>query len=115
MPTSESAAIARRFVRGWLAERDLDELSENAALVTSELVSNAVVHVGAPCTLSLEDRGGRRIRVTVEDPSDVTPVRGSPSESALGGRGLPIVDQLSMAWGTELGKNGGKTIWCDLA
>ena len=41
------AGCARRFVRDVLASRDLEELAEQAALLTSELVTNAVLYAGS--------------------------------------------------------------------
>ena len=72
----EAAAAARRFVRDTLATwplsgPDATDLVDDAVLLTSELVTNAVVHAGTPVqvTCRLADSA---VEVVVLDVSSVT-------------------------------------------
>ncbi|EGX61356.1 putative regulator [Streptomyces zinciresistens K42] len=96
---------------------------ETAALVVSELVTNAVQHVikGTPATgparltLILRHRGTHLI-VKVADPDVRPPVmQGAAAPSAESGRGLLIVESVSKEWGYYLPPTGGKVVWSSLA
>ena len=54
-----------------------------------------------------------RLRVAVGDGSERLPVRRQPSVEATGGRGIPLVDQLSSVWGVDR-TNDGKRVWFEL-
>lgn len=98
-------ADAPRIARSAVAEclRD-DRLSEDAALLLSELVTNSVRHGGGPTVRVILDTGdgGDSLRCEVIDqgggfaPGDVTEHPGG----AGGGWGLPLVEAVSCAWGT---------------
>ncbi|MDH2414919.1 ATP-binding protein [Nocardioides sp. CER19] len=107
----EAARHARSLVRQCAAELSAD-VADDAELVVSELVTNAVVH-GMPSirlTVVVEDD---RLTVRVADGSSRLPARAAtPTTDALSGRGLEIVELLSAAWGTEPDRvRGGKTVW----
>jgi len=99
----------RAVLRGW-GFTDADWL-DAAALVAGELVSNAVRHAGGGRALLLRARGGH-VWVSVVDGSSARPVRSS-TEGADGGRGLLIVEALSVRWGSA-GHPGGKRVWARL-
>lgn len=89
----------------------------DAALVVSELLSNAIRHAGplpgrmirVAWTLS-----NGSLRVSVSDGGGPTrPRAGHPSLSSLGGRGLAIVDHLCSNWGIR-SCDGGMTVWAVL-
>lgn len=86
---------------------------DTAALLVSELASNAVRHAHSDYTLTL-DTHGDRLRVTVTDHSTDLPAPPTlqPAE-AVGGRGMWLVDTMSAEWGIDLTGNG-KSIWFDL-
>lgn len=83
-----------------------------AALLTSELVTNAVVHGCADVDLLVRESRGV-VRVEVGDTSDRMPVPRPASLDALGGRGLFLVDHLADAWGVER-RQRGKAVWFEV-
>ena len=110
-----SPAYARRFVAGVLVGGGFtDGCIETAVLLTSEVVTNAVVHGRSDIELVITaDHPMARVRVSDAEPS--LPVRRSPNEHATPGRGLHIVDALAEAWGVEqLLEGTGKCVWFEV-
>ena len=111
----ESASSARQLARTVLQSHwGLPApLTEDAVLLVSELVGNAVRHTGAHVFgLRMMRRRGW-IRVEVRDPSRglpcLLPVHGLDTS----GRGLFLVDTLSDRWGVDLLPRG-KTTWFEM-
>lgn len=107
----ESVGMARDFVRenltGW-PEATVDA----AILITSELVTNAVVHARTRGEVSVK-ASRSMLRIAVRDESKSAPVEGRPAQLDTHGRGLNIVSDLSERWGvTE--SLGGKSVWFTL-
>jgi anti-sigma regulatory factor (Ser/Thr protein kinase) len=109
---------SERILRGW----GLQPLADDAAVIVSELVSNAIRHgVNGQCDpacdcieLILWRRPGQII-CAVTDPGTGTPVMANPGLLAEQGRGLHVVEALSVTWGwTRLG-GPGKAVWAALA
>ncbi|MFC5957194.1 ATP-binding protein [Streptomyces pratens] len=110
----ESAATARRLVRVALAVWGLDDLADDGALIVSELVSNAVRHARRESIRLTVDRpGAARVRIGVVDFSRVPPAVKEPDDEGEGGRGLVLVNELAVRWGTEL-LPWGKRVWAEL-
>lgn len=111
----ESAATARRLaqvvvLRQW---RLSPRMTEDAVLLVSELVGNAVRHTGARVFgLRMRRRPGW-IRVEVRDPSRGLPCLMPVQELDISGRGLFLVDKLSDRWGVDLLPRG-KTTWFEM-
>ncbi|MFI9824072.1 ATP-binding protein [Streptomyces sp. NPDC052013] len=111
----ESAATARRLVqvvvlRQWGLTA---KTTEDAVLLVSELVGNAVRHTGARVFgLRLRHRRGW-IRVEVRDPSRGLPCLMPVQETDISGRGLFLVDKLADRWGVDLLPRG-KTTWFEM-
>jgi len=108
-----SAAAARRFVRDVLDAWDAGEFEDAAVLLTSELVTNALLHARSPAELHVRLAGGC-LRVGVSDRTPVIPVRKRYGKEAATGRGLLLVETLADAWGTEPNEDG-KEVWFELA
>ena len=108
-PLSESPGEARRFVAAWLERWGYSELIDTAALVTSELATNAVEHTGERFTVAVEDLGDG-VHVEVGDHAAALPI---PHDDVRG-RGMQIIAALADAWGTTLVPNDGKLVWCDV-
>jgi anti-sigma regulatory factor (Ser/Thr protein kinase) len=91
------------------------EFVEIAALLVTELVTNAVVHAHTKMVVRLERREDR-VRVEVQDRSSNLPsVRGPipPGDPESGGRGLALVERLADGWGVERRRRG-KVVWFEL-
>lgn len=112
-PSANAPAIARTFVE----ERSGDlapALVDDALVLVSELVTNAVLHGQPEIRLRLR-RIPPGIGVAVSDEGDdLDQVRPShPSARATSGRGLAIVDTLAADWGVQAGTPG-KVVWFEL-
>ncbi|MDE3202616.1 MAG: ATP-binding protein [Acidobacteriota bacterium] len=114
LPRAEAVRLARSFVLATLREWRLESLGDSAAVCTSELVTNAVVHARSPFRLAVERHSGELV-ITVEDTSTTgVPAARRPSSFSEGGRGLLLVDALSSRWGYRVGGRG-KVVWCSFA
>jgi anti-sigma regulatory factor (Ser/Thr protein kinase) len=111
--SSSSPSAARRFVSDWLAQHGHGGLSEIAQLAVSELATNAVLHARSDFTVSLATSSDA-IRIAVGDSSTDRPVARNVDDTASRGRGLAIVESLSLASGHEA-RSGGKVVWADIA
>jgi anti-sigma regulatory factor (Ser/Thr protein kinase) len=99
-----ATAVAPGLARGEVSEIirawGIDVDGEAAVLLTSELVTNAVLHDGAgTIVLTMSCRDGR-FRVDVHDASPHPPVAARSAEpDAETGRGLMLVDSIADEWG----------------
>jgi anti-sigma regulatory factor (Ser/Thr protein kinase) len=113
LPADESApararAVAAEATYSW----GLPDLLYPAELVTSELVSNAVLHAATPVDV-LVRRSDRGLRIGVRDRSAVAPhaVRHPPSDvRQTRGRGLFLVSATAARWGWLVGTSD-KIVW----
>lgn len=115
--TGQASALARELLRVFLASCDRLDLLEDASLVLSELVANAVKHGsgGRPISVELDADAHGRLRIAVTDPSDQLPVLSRPAADAESGRGLLIVQTVSARWGVERHEGRGKSVWSELS
>ena len=86
---------------------------ENAAVVASELATNAVRHARSPFRVSISRVDGI-ITLMVHDGSDGSAVPRRLNSEAEGGRGLALVAALCRSWGSEVVPDG-KIVWAQLA
>jgi hypothetical protein len=102
---------ARRLVATRLADWGLQELSETAELLVSELVTNAlrVARQGVWLQLTRVDR--LLVEVSDDDHNLPSLVPSRPTDDS--GRGLSLVSQLSARWGTSR-QAVGKVVWFEL-
>lgn len=105
-------ARARSTVTKRVNQLGLDDLCDDAALVTSELATNAVLHGGGLTSVEVT-RIGDGVRVTVTDRSPLPPILPAVSETAMTGRGLRLVSAIAARWGYEPQPRG-KAVWADL-
>ena len=102
---------ARLFLRAATQEWGIgDDLAQDAAMVITELVANAVDHARSESTLSVGVKRGT-LCVAVRDARPGPVPRPAPIDpTAPRGRGLQMVDALTSAWGVTLHADG-KTVW----
>jgi len=89
------------------------QVIEEAQLLVSELVTNAVRYGAPPIELQVRCAGDDHLQVRVRDSERKAPRPRSPGPEAEGGRGLLLVDLVSDAWGHEEGVDG-KAVWFTL-
>lgn len=105
---------ARLFVTGLLAAWGDHRLVEAAALLVSELVTNAVVHARSEVDVVLAREGARAvIRVEVADSAAGRPAPGAFAPDTVSGRGMALVDAFASRWGVD-SDGDGKRIWFEL-
>lgn len=117
-PLGRSVATARSFVRDTLQGWGFADIVDDAVVLTSELVTNAVVHAGtAADVLCLRSDDGVRIEVSDRYPERELPLQsaavamGSPDRE--GGRGLQLCAALAGRWGVEYTPTH-KNVWFQL-
>jgi anti-sigma regulatory factor (Ser/Thr protein kinase) len=94
--------------------------ADGAQLVTSELVTNAVLHSrsswpGGLVTVDLLAIGDGLARIEVTDEGGTTlPQPRDADDDDCHGRGLRLVEQMSQQWGVRLDARGWKTVWADV-
>jgi anti-sigma regulatory factor (Ser/Thr protein kinase) len=133
-PVPAAAAAARRFVRDTLRSWELarhhgapgepaeltqrDTLVDDAVLLTSELVTNAVLHAGTPVQVTcrlLGDLSDGAVEIAVLDrlPTQLRPDRPHTAAEAAertNGRGLQLPSELATAWGVTYAR-AAKAVW----
>ncbi|MCO8306180.1 MULTISPECIES: SpoIIE family protein phosphatase [Streptomyces] len=133
--TPRAASAARRFVRAALAEwaaldvpaadRITDRVADEAVLLVSELVTNAVVHAGTDvevsCALDVSDHEDEPPSLVVEvtDHHPTRVLRGDPPDpyerpEYAGGHGLRLVAEIADSWGTTY-RRATKSVWFQMA
>ncbi|MDI5966850.1 ATP-binding protein [Streptantibioticus silvisoli] len=127
--TATAPRCARMFVNHTLRCWLLSDLVDDAELIVSELVTNAVKATGTlephPAYADLDDLAILGVQVRLMDRSLFVEVWDCDSEKAVeppptdnatdeGGRGLTIVDALSKRYGVARPATGGKIVWAEL-
>jgi anti-sigma regulatory factor (Ser/Thr protein kinase) len=108
------ASQARNFVTQHLVDHRLLYLVDPIRLVASELATNALVHAQTAfgVTLAASDQ---TVLLTVRDDSLAPPARRDAQAMDLSGRGLEIVDIVSLDWGVHQGGAASKAVWASFA
>ncbi|MDT0392994.1 SpoIIE family protein phosphatase [Streptomyces sp. DSM 41921] len=117
-PVGRSVASARSFVRDTLQGWGFADIVDDAVVLTSELVTNAVVHAGTSAdVLCLRSDEGVRIEVADHYPEREIPLQGAAvtmgNPDREGGRGLQLCAALAGRWGVEYTPTH-KTVWFQL-
>ncbi|MEU1023067.1 GAF domain-containing protein, partial [Streptomyces sp. NPDC005904] len=117
-PVGRSVATARSFVRDTLQGWGFSDIVDDAVVLTSELVTNAVVHAGtAADVLCLRSEDAVRIEVSDRYPEREIPLQqsaatmGGPDRE--GGRGLQLCAALATRWGVDYTPTN-KQVWFQL-
>jgi anti-sigma regulatory factor (Ser/Thr protein kinase) len=106
---------SRRFVADVL-QRSGIPVTDSVLLVASELVTNAVRHGHGEVELRV-DLDGDHVRLEVLDDGHVAVrvPRQVPAPTAVGGRGLQLVRDVSKRWGSGFDPGGRTLVWAELA
>ncbi|WP_279617226.1 ATP-binding protein [Streptomyces albus] len=114
-PRRDAVSAARRRIvtvlHSWRVPLS-EETLRDVELMSSEVITNAVVHTEATCAVAVRWTG-RRVRVEVTDASPGQPVVSSSGSDEEHGRGLVLVESLSAAWGTGR-VPAGKVVWFEV-
>jgi anti-sigma regulatory factor (Ser/Thr protein kinase) len=109
-----SAGRARRFVTAALQEWSLPGILDETTLLTSEVVTNALLHSASSSIrlrlVLLVDA----VRVEVDDESVLQPRPRHYSPESGTGRGLALVEAAARCWGATPTAHG-KTVWFEIA
>ncbi|WP_233534496.1 amino acid permease [Streptomyces murinus] len=111
-PAADPAAVAalRSSVSKQLDDWGLDELAFTTEVIVSELVTNAIRYVGGPIQVRLIR--DRTLTCEVSDTGHTTPNLRHAASDDEGGRGLFIIAQMTLRWGTRYTPTG-KVIWTE--
>jgi PAS domain S-box-containing protein len=117
-PVGRSVASARSFVRDTLQGWGFADIVDDAVVLTSELVTNAVVHAGTSAdVLCLRTDDGVRIEVADHYPEREIPLQGQAVNMGNldreGGRGLQLCAALADRWGVDYTPTH-KQVWFQL-
>jgi len=115
--TPHSVHRARHALLDALEAWELGGLGDSAALVLSELMTNAVRHGRVPGRGigTRFVRQGSCLRIEVHDSGDAKPELQSPADDSEHGRGLALVDAITGSrWGVVARPGPGKVVWAEL-
>lgn len=113
---SVSAAAAREWARHHGCQEHALDLLDDALLLITELVTNAVLHGGPPILLAIECDDAS-LHVRVRDGSPAHPTRREVGLESEGGRGMTLVELLTSTWGVAPVADDygvGKEVWFEL-
>ena len=114
--TATASRDAWHELGSWIPSQCGPSASETALLLTSELVTNVVVHTASDGVDVQAHCDGARLRISVHDGAmtPLMPVRsGGEEPPAGGGRGLWLVEALAARWGCEPLADG-KRVWFEV-
>jgi anti-sigma regulatory factor (Ser/Thr protein kinase) len=109
----DAPRAARHFVVDALSRWDAAEFAEDAAMVATELATNAIVHARSGFTVAvMREPGG--VRIAVRDDGPVSGPGPRQALTASPGHGLWLVDTVSTRWAAERAP-GGTMVWAELS
>ncbi|MEV6825092.1 ATP-binding protein [Amycolatopsis sp. NPDC051102] len=109
-----ASALGRSFVERVCAQWGVPEHIEDALMIATELVENAIVHTTSHPRLRLELRGGVFTVAVADDDPRAAVMRELPDRGD-GGLGLQLVARTARVWGCSRSWTGGKVVWAVLA
>jgi anti-sigma regulatory factor (Ser/Thr protein kinase) len=111
-PRPASAGVARELVAWQLRDWQVEDLCENAALIITELVANAIRYARTDVKVRVQHLENG-IRLEVSDGSTLTlrPRQAGAHEET--GRGLLLVEALSSRYGVDADERG-KCVWAEV-
>jgi anti-sigma regulatory factor (Ser/Thr protein kinase) len=113
----DAPSCGRLLVRRYLSAWGIAHMIDEAQLVMSELLTNAVKASAEFTTIQIRLAvltGGMSLLIEVRDCNPEPPVLKDASGDNEGGRGLMIVDALCERWGCYHPAHGSKAVWAEL-
>lgn len=105
-----SPSRARHFVRGVLGDWDVGgETTEDAALLVTELVTNAIIHARTSVQVVV-DRTDSTVEFSVTDSGPGVIRMEEPRPDSVTGRGIFMLDQIAAGWAVITGDGPQKTV-----
>jgi hypothetical protein len=111
-PSVHSARAARLFTAETLTGWGHANVVPDAAVVVTELATNALLHANSGFAVELS-RQGESLRITVRDAARPPPAPRTAAPTAESGRGLGLVAAIAHRWGHQ-SLAGGKLVWAEL-
>jgi anti-sigma regulatory factor (Ser/Thr protein kinase) len=113
-----ACGMAREIVERTVGDTTPAETLHDALLLTSELVTNAVLHGGVDESGAVDLHVASNpavLRISVTDPGgETTPAVQDLDVTVPGGMGLFLVEQISSRWGVDELRDGGTQVWFEL-
>lgn len=97
---------ARRFVAEHVAAWKAEGVLDAAVLLTSELVTNSVLHARTEIEVEVELLAQERVQICVRDRSRFSPRRRKHASDATTGRGIELLDKLAHSWDLTVDESG---------
>jgi len=111
--TTTAPRDARRFTVETLRKWGADTVVEEAELIVSELVTNALRHASSPSRVVLSTNDSC-LRIEVADDGRGGAVRRNAGPEDSNGRGLLLVEAMADRWGSQ--HDGQEhVVWCEIA
>ncbi|HWF21019.1 MAG TPA: ATP-binding protein [Acidimicrobiales bacterium] len=109
-PEPRSVSMARSFVSTMLETWDCDDPERIVALLTSEIVTNAVKRATGTVRVEAELVSDVALRVEASDDHPDLPYPRRPDPHSEGGRGILLVQELALRWGVDREERH-KVVW----
>lgn len=106
----EAPQLAREFLAAASCTAHVASVLDDAILLVSEAITNAVLH-GGPAIVLAVDCTETSMEIRVRDGANRAPLLRNPADLDPGGRGMLLIDLLSDAWGVEPMSPAGKEVW----
>lgn len=104
-PAAASVRQGRHFVSTVLDTWGCSSLVETAALLTSELLTNSVLHARTDIVLSIRQLDDA-VEIVVRDASKLAPRRRRHASDATTGRGIELLERLAQSWDVDVDDDG---------
>ncbi|CAM5553093.1 ATP-binding protein [Kitasatospora aureofaciens] len=114
-PETQCVRSVRRAVQAILDHWEIAHVTDDAELLTTELLTNAIRHTGGEqplrVTIAADQRG---LSIGVRDRSASAPRPHRPTACEESGRGLLLIERIAGSWTYRFHPDGTKTVSCRL-
>ncbi|MFF9646181.1 ATP-binding protein [Kitasatospora aureofaciens] len=114
-PETQCVRSVRRAVKAILGYWGIAHLADDAELLTTELLTNAIRHTGGEQSVRVTIAAGQRwLSIDVRDCSASAPRPHRPTACEESGRGLLLIERIAGSWTYRFHPDGTKTVSCRL-